>query len=152
MSAIGFVFAKRMHEVTGVPIGLIDTSIGGTTVVVPETEIDKVELGAIAGARLATGREVVGQVTFMSRSADPTTRTFRVEMSVPNGDLSIRDGQTADILIEADGAQAHLLPQSALTLNNNGDLGVRVVDDGKSMFTQVSILRDTSKGVWVNGL
>ena len=32
MSAIGFVFAKRMHEVTGVPIGLIDTSIGGTTV------------------------------------------------------------------------------------------------------------------------
>ena len=32
MSAIGFVFAKRMHEVTGVPIGLIDTSIGGTTI------------------------------------------------------------------------------------------------------------------------
>ena len=32
MSAIGFVFAKRLHEVTGVPIGLIDTSIGGTTV------------------------------------------------------------------------------------------------------------------------
>lgn len=31
MSAIGFVFAKRMHQVTGVPIGLIDTSIGGTT-------------------------------------------------------------------------------------------------------------------------
>lgn len=32
MSAIGFVFGKRLHEVTGVPIGLIDTSIGGTTV------------------------------------------------------------------------------------------------------------------------
>lgn len=32
MSAIGFVFAKRLHEVTGVPIGLIDTSIGGTTI------------------------------------------------------------------------------------------------------------------------
>lgn len=32
MSAIGFVFAKRLHEVTDVPIGLIDTSIGGTTI------------------------------------------------------------------------------------------------------------------------
>jgi len=32
LSAIGYVFARRIHMVTQVPIGIIDTSIGGTTV------------------------------------------------------------------------------------------------------------------------
>ncbi|MEM9108993.1 MAG: hypothetical protein AAGC72_03125 [Planctomycetota bacterium] len=32
LSAIGYVFARRIHMTTGVPIGVIDTSRGGTTV------------------------------------------------------------------------------------------------------------------------
>lgn len=32
LSAIGFVFARRLHMVSGVPIGVIDASRGGTTV------------------------------------------------------------------------------------------------------------------------
>ena len=119
----------------------------------PETEVDRVTVGAMAGARLATGREVVGQVTFLSRSADPLTRTFRVEIEVPNSDLTIRDGQTAEILVVSDGASAHLLPQSSLTLNNEGALGVRYAGDGNIVgFAPVSILRDTSEGIWVAGL
>lgn len=31
-SAIGYIFGKRIHTVTGIPIGLVDTSWGGTTV------------------------------------------------------------------------------------------------------------------------
>jgi len=45
---------------------------------VPEAQIDRVTVGATAGARLASGREVTGDVSFLSRSADPQTRTFRV--------------------------------------------------------------------------
>ena len=120
---------------------------------VPETEVDKVEVGAIAGARLASGREVQGQVTFLSRSADPNTRTFRVDVTVENADEAIRDGQTAEIFIAADGALAHLIPQSALTLNKDGRLGVRLVaDDNRAAFAPISILRDTVDGVWVSGL
>ena len=59
---------------------------------VPETLVDRVKIGARAGARLSSGREVIGKVTFTSRSADPATRTFRVDVEVPNTDLSIRDG------------------------------------------------------------
>ncbi|WP_456388949.1 efflux RND transporter periplasmic adaptor subunit [Profundibacter sp.] len=119
----------------------------------PETEVDRVTVGAMAGARLATGREVVGRVTFLSRSADPKTRTFRVEVEVPNTGLAIRDGQTVEIIVASDGASAHLLPQSSLTLNNNGDLGVRFVGkDSIVGFAPVSILRDTTEGIWVAGL
>ncbi|MGQ3489165.1 efflux RND transporter periplasmic adaptor subunit [Roseovarius pacificus] len=120
---------------------------------VPETEVDRVEIGAVAGARLASGGEIQGKVTFLSRQADQTTRTFRVEIQVPNPDLTLRDGQTAEIVISADGAKAHLLPQSALTLNDEGTLGVRLVgEDDLAVFAPVTLLRDTPNGVWLSGL
>lgn len=120
---------------------------------VPETQLGKIEVGARAGARLASGREVAGQVIFLSRSGDETTRTFRLEIEVANPDLSIGDGQTADIRVEVAGQLAHLLPQSALTLDNEGRLGVRTLGDGnRADFVPVTILRDTVEGVWVTGL
>ena len=119
---------------------------------VPETMVDRVAVGAPAGARLASGRQIVGQVTFLSRSADQNTRTFRVDIEVPNTDLSIRDGQTAEIAIQSDGETAHLLPQSALTLDDNGRLGVRLVENDVAAFAPVDVIRDTTEGIWVAGL
>jgi multidrug efflux system membrane fusion protein len=123
---------------------------------VPEAEIEKVSVGAMAGARLITGSRVTGRVTFLSRAADPDTRTFRAEVTVPNADLSIRDGQTAEIVIAGAGRSAQLVPQSALTLNNSGTIGVRTViedDTGPiAHFLPVTVLRDTPEGVFVAGL
>ncbi len=120
---------------------------------VPEADVARIEAGAMAGADLATGQRVQGTVTFLSRSADPQTRTFRVEITVDNSDLSIRDGQTADILIAAPGQMAHLVPSSALTLNDDGILGVRIVDDtDTARFAPVDFLRDTVDGVLVADL
>jgi len=119
---------------------------------VPETMVDRVTVGALAGARLASGREVVGRVTFVSRSADPTTRTFRVDVEVPNADFSISDGQTAEIGVQSAGNTAHLIPQSALTLNDDGDLGLRLVVDNTATFAPITVLRDTIEGIWVGGL
>lgn len=120
---------------------------------VPETQVDRIEIGTTAGARLSGGRDIVGRVSFLSRSADPATRTFRVEVTVPNPDMSIRDGQSADIMISATGNMAHLVPGSALTLNNEGQLGLRLVGDGDIVtFAPVDVVRDTANGVWVDGL
>ena len=120
---------------------------------VPETELNRVNKGSIAKANLINGQEITGEVSFISRSADQTTRTFRVEIEADNKDLSISKGQTAEILIASDGTQAHLLPQSALTLNDDGALGVRTVNDkSKVVFYETDIIRDTMNGVWLKGL
>ncbi|MCZ0810645.1 efflux RND transporter periplasmic adaptor subunit [Roseovarius sp. EGI FJ00037] len=120
---------------------------------VPETEVDRIKLGAPAQAELASGGTVSGKVTFLSRQADQATRTFRVEIRAANPDLSLRDGQTVEIVISADGTPAHLLPQSALTLNDEGTLGVRLVTkDNEAAFTAVNLMRDTTSGVWLTGL
>ncbi len=118
-----------------------------------ETQIDRLAVGAMAGARLSNGEEVIGQVTFLSRSSDPATRTFRVEITVPNPDLTIRDGMSADMLIAATATRGHLVPGSALTINNDGALGLRLVDDeNRTFFAPVTVLRDAPQGFWVSGL
>ena len=120
---------------------------------VPETELDRVNKGSLAVAKLINGQEISGFVTYISRSADQTTRTFKVEIEAKNEDLKISKGQTAEIFIASDGTQAHLLPQSALTLNDDGALGVRTVNNkSKVVFYETDIVRDTMQGVWLTGL
>ena len=119
----------------------------------PETELSRVKLGAPVMAQLTSGQKIEGNVTFLSRSADTTTRTFRVEVNVPNDQLKIRDGQTVEIAIGSDGKKAHLLPQSALTLNDEGLLGIRFIDEqSTTRFAPVNLEQDTKEGVWVSGL
>ena len=93
-----------------------------------------------------------GVVNFVSRSADPNTRTFRVEIAADNPDEAIRDGMTAEIAIPLAGQRAHLIPQAALTLNDAGEMGVRTAKDGEARFLPVTVLRDEQRGVWVLGL
>ena len=120
---------------------------------VPETELGRIIKGSTATAKLLNGQEIQGTVTFVSRSADQTTRTFRVEIEADNVDLSISKGQTAEISIASDGTQAHLLPQSALTLDDSGSLGVRTVNEqSQVLFFETDLIRDTMKGVWLKGL
>ncbi len=119
---------------------------------VPEQTVGRVVPGARVAARLLDGTQLVGRVSFVARAADPETRTFRVEAEAPNPDLAIREGLTAEIVVEVEGARGHLLPQSALTLDDDGQLGVRAVEDGVARFLPVSVIRDTVEGIWVAGL
>ena len=119
---------------------------------VPEQTIGRLSVGNPAGARLVDGQDLRGTVSFLARSADPATRTFRVEVTVPNPDWLIRDGLTAEIVIGLAGEQGHLIPQSALTLNDAGTLGVRVNDDGTAQFMPARMIRDTPDGAWVGDL
>ena len=57
------------------------------------------------------------------------------------------------MVLSSGGTQGHLLPQSALTLDDSGRIGVRYIDDqNMAMFTPVNLLRDTVEGVWLTGL
>lgn len=119
----------------------------------PEIMVDLVALGSTAKARLTTGDSISGVVTYVADSSDPNTRTFRVEIEADNSTATLREGRTVEIAIAADGRKAHLLPQSALTLDDGGQLGARIVLDGdRAGFAPVHMVRDTKDGVWVTGL
>ncbi|PWE29004.1 efflux RND transporter periplasmic adaptor subunit [Pararhodobacter marinus] len=118
-----------------------------------ETQINRLEPGAMAGAELSNGQRVQGRVTFLARAADTATRTFRVEVTVPNPDLALRDGMSATLLVGASATRGHLVPGSALTIDDEGVLGLRLVDETNHTFFQpVTVLRDAPQGFWVTGL
>ncbi len=120
---------------------------------VPELMVDFVSPGTLAKARLANGEEISGTVTYVADSSDPDTRTFRVEIEADNSVKNLREGRTVEIAIASPGQQAHLVPQSALTLDDQGRLGLRVVtDESRAGFAAVEMLRDSPEGVWVTGL
>ncbi len=119
---------------------------------VAETDVDRIATGRLARAQLVNGREVTGTVTFISRIGDPGTKTFRTEITVANEDLSIRDGTSVEILIDAGMIGAHLIPKSSLTLNDAGRLGVQTANGETARFMPVEIVRDSEEGAWVSGL
>ena len=131
---------------------VIDLSKVKVTGFVAEQEVDLLSLGQPARARLINGVTAEGEITFLARSADNETRTFTVEVTIDNSDGLIRDGMTAELKIELPPETAHLIPQSALTLNDEGQMGVRVDDGGTARFLPVAIMHDTPDGIWVGGL
>ena len=118
----------------------------------PERSVDSLSVGASVEGRLITGRKIDGEITFVARSAERNTRTYLVEAETENSELTIRDGMTTEMRILLEGKPAHELPQTALTLDNNGNLGVRLNIDSRVKFMAVEVLRDEERGVWVAGL
>jgi len=120
---------------------------------VGEREIGQIKTGMDATADLAVGQQVKGKIRFISSSAEPSTRTFRVEIEVPNTDLSAKDGVTAEISIPLKPVSAHRFSPAVLSLNDDGEIGVRIVDnEDKVQFVPVTILASDKDGVWVSGL
>ena len=118
-----------------------------------EREVGTLQPGMIGRAQLVDGTEIEGIVGFVAATADPDTRTYRFELEAPNPDFAIRAGITSRIVVETNAEEAHFLSASALTLTDDGNVGVKTVDENDEVvFYPVSILQDTPGGVWVGGL
>ncbi len=119
---------------------------------VTEREVAAIAIGAPAAARIGDGRRVEGRVTYVAAQARPGTRTYPVEISVANPE-GIVAGQSAEMHLPTRAVRAHLVPPSALTLNDSGEIGIKTVDnDGTVAFHPVMILGDGAEGVWLGGL
>jgi len=119
---------------------------------VPEARSGLAKLDLPATIQTVTGQTAEGKVSFVASTADPATRAFPIEIEIPNADGAILDGITASATINVGTAPAHLVPQSVLTLNDEGVMGVRAVEDDVVHFYPVEIASDTREGVWLLGL
>jgi multidrug efflux system membrane fusion protein len=118
---------------------------------VSERKLAGVNVGDEAEVRLVTGQTAHGKIRFVSKSASPTTRTYRVEVEVRNPDGAIPDGITAEVAIPLAPVPAVRVPRSALTISSAGDVGVRAVDaEGKVAFLPISIVEDDQTVMWVD--
>ncbi|MEM9780896.1 MAG: efflux RND transporter periplasmic adaptor subunit [Pseudomonadota bacterium] len=131
---------------------LVDLSVVKVIAFASERQVDKLSPGQAAEVRLAGGTVLPGTIGFVAATADEATRTFQVEAELKNADGRLRGGMTAEIRVETSTGRAHRLPQSALTLDAQGRLGVRLVEDGKALFAPVDVVNDTEDAAFVSGL
>jgi multidrug efflux system membrane fusion protein len=112
-----------------------------------------VQVGDRAEARLATGEAVRGAIRYVAPVADDATRTFLVELEVDNAEEALRAGGTAELRIPAEAVLAHRISPSLLTLDDAGNVGVKIVNElGEVEFVVADIALSTNDGVWLAGL
>jgi len=120
---------------------------------VSERDLAHVKPGDKARVRLVNGEEAEGEIRYISRDATPATRTFRVEVAVPNAEHRIPSGMTAEVTLLAAPVEATVLPRSVVTLSNSGDLGIRAVDAAnKVVFFPIDLVDDLPGGLVLGGI
>ena len=120
---------------------------------VAERKLAGIKVGDAADVRLVTGESARGKIRFVAKTASQTTRTYRIEIELPNADAKIPDGITAEVAVPLAAVPATRIPRSALTFSSAGDIGVRVVGANDTVgFVAVNVIEDEQTFMWVGGI
>ena len=120
---------------------------------ISESDLMNISKGSPALIETIDGKKFNGKVSYIASSANPITHTFRIEVEVKNKKNLIKDGASAKIFISGKEQLANLVPLSILRLDDQGNLGVRLISNqGTVEFKKIDLIQDTKNGVWVSGL
>jgi membrane fusion protein, multidrug efflux system len=118
-----------------------------------EELVGQVAPGNKARVKLVTGELVEGKVRFVATHSDAATRTFRVEVEIPNPDARLKSGVSADIMVVPNRLlPSHKISPGILVLEDTGVVGVRIVEKGVAHFVPVQVISDGPDGMWIAGL
>ena len=120
---------------------------------IPQQDASRVAVGQEVKVQLMGGRELQGQVRFVSLAADPETRSFYVEIEADNPELLRVAGGSATLRIQLPPVLAHQFSPALLRLGPDGQLGVHAVDEsGQVVNHPVRVVAITNDGATVEGL
>ena len=98
-------------------------------------------------------KNVRGVIDYISPIADYNTKTFEIIVIFDNSDLQVRDGISAELIIYKDKIKVHKISPSVLSLGENGDIGIKVLNkDNEVIFKEIEIIEDTSDYMLISGL
>ncbi len=120
---------------------------------VSERDVAFVKMGGEARVRLVDGAEMIGTIRHVAKQASVGTRTFVVEVALPNKDRKIGAGMTAEVRVFAEAVKAVTVPRSVITISDDGMIGLRVVGpDNIAQFAPVTLIDDGQNGMIVTGV
>ncbi|QIB64424.1 efflux RND transporter periplasmic adaptor subunit [Kineobactrum salinum] len=120
---------------------------------IPQQDVHKLEVGYPAAITLFDHHRLEGELSYIAAVADPETRSYYIEIEAENPDLRRIAGGSASIRIRLAQEQAHRISLSLLSLDGDGRMVVRYVDDEQRVHEQpVELLSTNREGAWVAGL
>ncbi|MEO1323621.1 MAG: efflux RND transporter periplasmic adaptor subunit [Pseudomonadota bacterium] len=153
------VFESRNAELgdflsIGAPCGrLVDLDPIIVAVDATEDQLGAIDPEQPVNVSFATGQSATGTVRFIARTANQQTRTFRVEIEIPNPEAKISAGLTASVELGLGEVPAVLTTPATLVLHDDGRVGVRYVDASNTVqFAEVNVIDDAADGIWISGI
>jgi len=121
---------------------------------VSESEVSAVTEGQSVRVTVGSSTaELVGEVTFVARMPDVTTRSYKVEARIDRPGAAARAGLSAALKVPVRETWAHLVSPASLSLDLRGQLGLKVVTATETAaFTAIEVVDEGPEGVWVAGL
>ena len=120
---------------------------------VSEQNISGYKVGMPGKIKLTDGSSYGGILSYVASVSDDKTRTFKVELTVENPNLTILGGLAAELELPKNEILAHQISPSVLSLAEDGRIGIKTVDNDTSVrFWPVRILDDGPNGTWISGL
>ena len=142
----GVVTAKNNDPgdyTSGSPILVIEQMQPVKVVVnVNESDFPRIKKGQKVDVKVDVyGDEVfTGTVYLVHPAIDPATRTFQVEVTLPNGDNRVRSGMFARVIFNYGSANRVVVPDMAIVKQTgSGNRYIYVYKDGKVSFNQVEL-------------
>ena len=154
----GIISEKMVEETEFISVGtplftIIDLDPIKIEGYLSEFDVNKVSVGTNALIEDSNGIKKNGTITFISPSAEISTRTFEITIEANNKDLTYKSGITTKIIIKGSELKAHKIPPSILTLLDDGTVGVKAVNkENIVVFYPTKTIKDTIDGMWVSGL
>lgn len=163
VSPINGIVLKRLIEVgslVGPGVGgfvLADTSTVKVVFGAPDTMLHRLRPGMVetVTSEAMAGREFHGRITKIAPNADPRSRVFDVEVSIPNADGALKVGMIASVQLDVPASATDLqadtlaVPLTAIVRSKTKPDGYAVyVLEGNGV-TGVARLRDVTLGEMV---
>jgi RND family efflux transporter MFP subunit len=118
---------------------------------VPDLDVPLLDVGdkVTIAVDALKGREIAGAVARLGKSEDPTTRTMRVEVDLPNPDGFLVEGMYGRATIELQPPTDHLTVPSTCVIGHSehGTAVVFLIRDGKARRTPVTVGNDDGVSV-----
>jgi multidrug efflux system membrane fusion protein len=134
-------------------VSLVDDLQLKITAMVPQQQVENLRLGQTVIATLINGEELTGPLNFISATSDKNTRSYRIEVLIDNSDLRRIVGMTASLTIPVNKTHGHLVSASAISLDKQGRLQVKAIDNENTVVSYVvEIVRTDADKVWLSGL
>ena len=116
---------------------------------VTENVINNLKLNQTTSIIIAD-KSYEGLISYISKTSDPLTRNFRVEIKINNKKKQIISGLSSEVRINLSKEDAYFIPSSLISLDDQGKIGIKVVQEKKVLFLTIDIISDTGNGYWVN--
>ena len=154
----GIISEKMVEETEFISVGtplftIIDLDPIKIEGYLSEFDVNKVSVGTNAIIEDSNGIKKNGTITFISPSAEISTRTFEITIEANNKDLTYKSGITTKIIIKGSDLKPHKITPSILNLLDDWTVGVKAVNkENTVVFYPTKTIKDTIDGMWVSGL